>query len=263
MAEAFGHRVERLADVGVAGHSPAAGRRAIGSRQADVVIVVAGMEGALPSVVGGLVAVPGDRGADQRGLRRLVRRARGAAGDAQLLRGRGHGGQHRQRLRRRGGGQPDLPRDDASAPWSRQPTRASSGSTWCDPTREELSELVARLRAPSPSVNDCLDPEHLPKFEVFDDHTFVILRALDADAPRGCRHRPGADPEARRLRGVRVRDHDPSDGPAVAHGAPGTRARQRAAQARHPERRDPGPSPDPAVQRRGRHLPAPAGGGRD
>lgn len=56
-AEAFGNRVARLPDVGVAGLHRLldAGDRL---RQAEVVIVVAGMEGALPSVVGGLVAVP-------------------------------------------------------------------------------------------------------------------------------------------------------------------------------------------------------------
>ena len=57
VAEVFGHRVERLADVGVAGiHRLLASSDRL--RQADVIIVVAGMEGALPSVVGGLVAVP-------------------------------------------------------------------------------------------------------------------------------------------------------------------------------------------------------------
>jgi len=57
VAEAFGNRVERLIDVGVAGLHRlfAAGDQL---RQARVVIVVAGMEGALPSVVGGLVAAP-------------------------------------------------------------------------------------------------------------------------------------------------------------------------------------------------------------
>ena len=53
-----------------------------------------------------------------------------------------------------------------------------------DPTREELSELVADYGLHPLSVNDCLDPEHLPKFEVFESHSFVILRAVDADAPR-------------------------------------------------------------------------------
>lgn len=57
VAEAFGHRVERLHDVGVAGlHRLLASRDQLD--EARVVIVVAGMEGALPSVVGGLVAAP-------------------------------------------------------------------------------------------------------------------------------------------------------------------------------------------------------------
>jgi NCAIR mutase (PurE)-related protein len=56
-AEVMGNTVDRLFDVGVAGiHRLLAeqGRLAL----ARVVIVVAGMEGALPSVVGGLVKVP-------------------------------------------------------------------------------------------------------------------------------------------------------------------------------------------------------------
>jgi NCAIR mutase (PurE)-related protein len=56
-AETFGTRVTRLYDVGVAGlHRILSVREAMA--QADVVIVCAGMEGALPSVVGGLVGVP-------------------------------------------------------------------------------------------------------------------------------------------------------------------------------------------------------------
>ncbi len=56
-AELMGHEVERIHDVGVAGlhrlldHVPAL-------QDARVLVVVAGMEGALPSVVAGLVAVP-------------------------------------------------------------------------------------------------------------------------------------------------------------------------------------------------------------
>jgi len=57
VAEAFGHRVERLTDVGVAGlHRLFVSADRL--HQARVVIVVAGMEGALPSVIGGLVSVP-------------------------------------------------------------------------------------------------------------------------------------------------------------------------------------------------------------
>jgi NCAIR mutase (PurE)-related protein len=56
-AEIMGNQVERLYDVGVAGiHRLLAHRKTI--TRARVVIVCAGMEGALPSVVGGLVGVP-------------------------------------------------------------------------------------------------------------------------------------------------------------------------------------------------------------
>jgi NCAIR mutase (PurE)-related protein len=56
-AELMGNRVERVYDVGVAGlhrlldHLPQLG-------EARVLVVAAGMEGALPSVVSGLVAAP-------------------------------------------------------------------------------------------------------------------------------------------------------------------------------------------------------------
>lgn len=56
-ATAMGNRVSRVYDVGVAGI-----HRLLGARSdfeaARVIIVVAGMEGALPSVVGGMVSVP-------------------------------------------------------------------------------------------------------------------------------------------------------------------------------------------------------------
>ncbi|MEO6028648.1 MAG: nickel pincer cofactor biosynthesis protein LarB [Candidatus Binatia bacterium] len=56
-AELMGNPVERLYDVGVAGlHRLLASRERLAA--ARVVVVVAGMEGALPSVVGGLVAAP-------------------------------------------------------------------------------------------------------------------------------------------------------------------------------------------------------------
>ena len=56
-AEVMGNEVERFYDVGVAGiHRLLANREAL--TKARVVIVCAGMEGALPSVVGGLVGVP-------------------------------------------------------------------------------------------------------------------------------------------------------------------------------------------------------------
>ncbi len=56
-AEHFGNRVERIVDVGVAGiHRLFHNIEAI--RGAKVVVVVAGMDGALPSIIGGLVDKP-------------------------------------------------------------------------------------------------------------------------------------------------------------------------------------------------------------
>ena len=56
-AELMGNRVQHIYDVGVAGiHRLLAHRAELG--KARVIVVCAGMEGALPSVVGGLVGVP-------------------------------------------------------------------------------------------------------------------------------------------------------------------------------------------------------------
>ncbi len=57
-AEVMGNRVQPIYDAGVASiHRILSASRAL--RHARVVIVVAGMEGALPSVVAGMVAAPG------------------------------------------------------------------------------------------------------------------------------------------------------------------------------------------------------------
>jgi NCAIR mutase (PurE)-related protein len=56
-AELFGAQVTRVTDVGVAGLHRLLAQLPL-LRTADVVIACAGMEGALPSVLGGLVAVP-------------------------------------------------------------------------------------------------------------------------------------------------------------------------------------------------------------
>ena len=55
--KAFGHPVEKLYDVGVAGLHRLLTHRAL-LNEAATIIVVAGMEGALPSVVAGLVRAP-------------------------------------------------------------------------------------------------------------------------------------------------------------------------------------------------------------
>ncbi|HEY2903471.1 MAG TPA: nickel pincer cofactor biosynthesis protein LarB [Polyangia bacterium] len=56
-AELAGNRVERVYDVGVAGLHRLLAHRAV-IEDAEILVVVAGMEGALPSVVGGLFARP-------------------------------------------------------------------------------------------------------------------------------------------------------------------------------------------------------------
>ena len=57
VAEALGNRVERLTDCGVAGlHRLLVHRELLG--EANAIVAVAGMEGALPSVIGGLVDRP-------------------------------------------------------------------------------------------------------------------------------------------------------------------------------------------------------------
>ena len=56
-AETMGNRVKRIWDAGVAGIHRILAERAV-LQNSRVVIVAAGMEGALPSVVGGLVKVP-------------------------------------------------------------------------------------------------------------------------------------------------------------------------------------------------------------
>ena len=56
-AELMGNRVERIFDVGVAGIHRVLSKREL-LQSARVVVCAAGMEGALPSVVGGLVSVP-------------------------------------------------------------------------------------------------------------------------------------------------------------------------------------------------------------
>ena len=96
-AELMGNEVERIEDVGVAGlHRLMAHRQTL--LKARVIVAVAGMEGALPSVVAGLtdcpvIGVPTSvgYGAGAHGQAR-------PAGHAQLLLLRSDRGQHRQRL---------------------------------------------------------------------------------------------------------------------------------------------------------------------
>jgi magnesium transporter len=61
----------------------------------------------------------------------------------------------------------------------------SPAFTWIDvyePTLEELLELARRYGLHETSVEDCLDPEHLPKHERIGETTFLILRVFDSQS---------------------------------------------------------------------------------
>jgi magnesium transporter len=45
-----------------------------------------------------------------------------------------------------------------------------------DPTQQEVDELAATFNLNAYTVRDCLQPEHLPKYEFVDDVHFLILR---------------------------------------------------------------------------------------
>ncbi|HWN19107.1 MAG TPA: CorA family divalent cation transporter [Gemmatimonadales bacterium] len=60
---------------------------------------------------------------------------------------------------------------------------------WLDvvnPSKEELSNVARQYGLHSTSVEDSLDPEHLPKYERIGNVTFIIVRAFDEAATREC-----------------------------------------------------------------------------
>lgn len=67
--------------------------------------------------------------------------------------------------------------------------RADPEFTWVDvvqPSHEELASLARQYGLHRTSVEDCLDPDHLPKYERIGQTTFVIVRAIDAHALETC-----------------------------------------------------------------------------
>jgi len=72
---------------------------------------------------------------------------------------------------------------------TRETTIKSADGTfiWRDlvnPGRERLDALAKEYGLHKTSVRDCLQPEHLPKFERIGQTTFIILRAYDEQAPK-------------------------------------------------------------------------------
>ena len=54
-----------------------------------------------------------------------------------------------------------------------------------DPSPEDIEEISEKYGLPQHTILDCLDPEHLPKFEKLNNGmNFIILRAYDENAPK-------------------------------------------------------------------------------
>jgi magnesium transporter len=59
--------------------------------------------------------------------------------------------------------------------------------TWIDfegPTPADLQKIGERFHLHKTSIQDCLDPEHLPKYELIDGLHFMILRAPEDQPPK-------------------------------------------------------------------------------
>lgn len=59
------------------------------------------------------------------------------------------------------------------------------GFLWLDITNPHLGDLQkigTEYKLDLSTINDCLEPEHLPKYEIIDNTTFIILRAYDAES---------------------------------------------------------------------------------
>ena len=66
-------------------------------------------------------------------------------------------------------------------------TKNASGFEWIDlvdPSAEELNEVAATYQLHPAAVQDCMQPEHLPKFELIDEVQFMICRYYDTDCPK-------------------------------------------------------------------------------
>ena len=170
---------------GCTGCSPSA----TSSTAADCLVVVAGMEGALPSVVGGLVGVPlvavptsVGYGACFGGLAALL-------GDAELVRPRRHGRQHRQRLRRRRVRRPGRPRAAARGrrgPTGSRPRLTTAEATvigWVDASSGASGDMLLGALVDAGVASTCSRP---PSSAVAPEP--VTLRAEPVSAAGFARH---------------------------------------------------------------------------
>lgn len=69
------------------------------------------------------------------------------------------------------------------------PFKSKSDSTfeWIDvlnPTNEELIAVGEKYHLHPSAIQDCMQPEHLPKYELIDDTHFIICRYFDTDCDK-------------------------------------------------------------------------------
>ncbi len=63
----------------------------------------------------------------------------------------------------------------------------NSAFIWLDvvsPSEEEMNQLAVQYNLHPAAVQDCLQPDHLPKYELFDDIHFIITRYFDKQASK-------------------------------------------------------------------------------
>jgi len=64
-------------------------------------------------------------------------------------------------------------------------SKTSQGFDWIDltdPTIEEIQDIAKQFSLHETSIKDCMQPDHLPKYEVVDNYTFVIFRVFTKQA---------------------------------------------------------------------------------
>ncbi|WP_257657754.1 magnesium transporter CorA family protein [Parapedobacter lycopersici] len=62
-------------------------------------------------------------------------------------------------------------------------SKDQNGFDWVDlssPSDEEINQIATRFQLHEASIKDWMQPDHLPKYELFDHYTFVIFRLLDS-----------------------------------------------------------------------------------
>ena len=66
-------------------------------------------------------------------------------------------------------------------------SKTAGSFEWIDminPDAEELNKIALQYNLHPSAVQDCMQPEHLPKYELIDDTVFIICRYYDADCPK-------------------------------------------------------------------------------